>query len=209
MNRPKQPAWGGSRISRRRMLAWGLAGMAGVAGGLWTALARRKSGTLQYDESSRPVSALCGDASELFLAQPNTLFSRSTLATADSKTLILRSAAQHGAGDSDAGPFTELPGVVTRMLHAGGDELYVLRQVLNKPQDCYFDVLARGSGHSIRSALLPKVALYMYILRDGALCAWSGSFQLFSTDRGRTWVQLPKTIRGYAYGCGYGDSMFF
>jgi hypothetical protein len=40
MDRPKQPAWGGSRISRRQMLAYGLAGMAGVAGGLLPAPAR-------------------------------------------------------------------------------------------------------------------------------------------------------------------------
>ena len=32
-------AWNGNRISRRLMLSYGLAGMAGVAGGIWPASA--------------------------------------------------------------------------------------------------------------------------------------------------------------------------
>ena len=35
----KKTTWNGSRISRRRMLSYGLACMAGVAGGIWPASA--------------------------------------------------------------------------------------------------------------------------------------------------------------------------
>jgi hypothetical protein len=39
MSDSKKTAWNGSRISRRRMLSYGLAGMAGVVGGICPASA--------------------------------------------------------------------------------------------------------------------------------------------------------------------------
>ena len=182
-----------------------------IASIIWSLSMRDESGTLKFDESSRPVSAACGDASGLLLAQPNTLFTYHVTAKEDSNTLILRSSKQPKMKDSDAKPFTELPGVVAQMLHVN-EGIYALRYVRNTPhkaKNCYFDVLEQDTGRIIRSTNLPRAVLHMYLLQDGVICAWSGSFQLFSIDRGKTWVQLPDTIRGYAYGCGYGDSMFF
>jgi hypothetical protein len=183
-----------------------------IASIIWSLSMRGESATLQFDEISRPVSAVCGDGSGILLTQPNTLFTYDVTAKADSRTLILQTSNPPKTADTDVKLFTELPGVVACMLNASEGELYALRYVYNVPdgpENYYFDVLDKGSGNIIRSTNLPRALLHMYMLQDGAICAWSNSFQLFSTDRGKTWVQLPKTIRGPAYGCGYGDSMFF
>jgi hypothetical protein len=70
-------------------------------------------------------------------------------------------------------------------------------------------VLDQHTGAITRSANIGIAAEELHMLRDGALAAWNCSFQSFSADGGKTWTPLPKVIRGYAYGCGYGDSVFF
>lgn len=173
---------------------------------------RGNSDILNFYEHDRKISAVCGDIDGILFAQPSKMFNFSTLEGENLNTMLLRGSIQIQNKSLDTKPFVELPGVVVCMINGNDNDFYILRYIPNTSRisrNFYFDVLERETGRIIQSTNLPRAVSYLYMLKDNAICAWSESFQLFSSDRGKTWSELPHTIRGYAYGCGSGDSMFF